>query len=198
MSIATRKELTRQPRRRFTADEVSAMVEAGILGDDENVELIEGELLEMSPSSAHHIKVVALLSRLLITQTDRWVLIQSPVQLDRESEPEPDVTILREGVALDNDIKPQGSDVSLIIEVMKSSGRRDRLAKLPLYARFGVPEVWLCDLDNKLVEVHRQPAGDRYQASTSHSDPEAELSPTELPTLKLKVMALLGDASVLK
>ena len=156
---------TAPSRRRFDVDDYHAMVRAGILMEGDRVELIEGEIVEMHTIGSRHVACVNRLTRLLVTAlADRGLVsIQNPVRLDRYSEPEPDVVVLW----------PRGDDYAtglpdppatlLIIEVADTSLAYDRTVKLPLYAKAGVPEVWIVDLEARAVEAHGQPCEDGYR-----------------------------------
>ncbi|MDR7554009.1 MAG: Uma2 family endonuclease [Armatimonadota bacterium] len=177
-------------RRRFTVDEYERMALAGILSEDDRVELIEGEIVEMTPIGSRHADVVTRLTMLLARAVgDRaLVSVQNPVRLDRYSEPQPDLTVLRPGSYAAR--HPEPSDVLLLIEVADATGRYDRGVKLPLYARAGVPEVWIVDLQAHAVEQYRAPAPDGYREVTRHR-PGDRLAPEALPDLVVSVEAVL-------
>lgn len=162
METQTRGE-RRISRRRFTVHEYHRMAEAGILHEDDRVELIEGELADMTPIGARHANCVRELNRLLSEQAgnDLRVDIQNPIRLDERNEPQPDVAVLR---ARDyRDSLPVPEDVLLLIEVADTSLAYDRELKLPIYARSGIAEVWLVDLNAGVVERHTEPAWDGYR-----------------------------------
>ncbi len=150
-------------RRRFTVHEYHRMAEAGILHEDDRVELIEGEVSEMSPIGARHASVVRNLNRLLGRQVSGEFLVdvQNPVRLDEGNEPEPDLAVIRM-----RDYRgslPGPEDVLLLIEVSDTTLSYDRNVKLPLYARSGIPEVWVVDLTDEIVERHTGPSGEIYR-----------------------------------
>jgi Uma2 family endonuclease len=180
--------------RRFTSDEVQAMLEAGILHEDDPLELIDGQLVVMSPINDPHVACInrlnTLFSRRLVTQDigDVVVSVQNPVRIDEHNEPEPDVTL---STALDG--APHPEDVLLLVEVADTTLAYDRDVKRPLYARAGIPEVWILDLEARHMEVHREPDGDVYR--TRHL---AGLDDTVTPERPASVGAvavrdLLGD-----
>lgn len=181
------------PHRRFTVDEYYRMAEVGILGPDDRVELLDGEIVEMSPIGSRHAATVTRLQRLFERgAADRSIVrVQQPVRLDRYSEPEPDVAV----VAVREDFyaagHPTPRDVLLIVEVADTSLRYDRHRKLPSYARAGIPEVWLVDLTVDRVETHRAPRGDGY-AGHHILGADATLSPRLLPNIAIRVADLLG------
>jgi Uma2 family endonuclease len=148
--------------RKFTADEYERMVDLGIFGEDERLELIEGEIVEMAPVGHRHAACVAQLNkRLVISVGDRaLVWVQGPARLGVDSVPEPDLALLRPHSYRSGSPRPE--DVLLVIEVAESSLRYDRTTKLRLYARAGVPEYWVVSVDGEWIEVHRSPEGDGY------------------------------------
>ena len=152
------------PRHRFDVTAYHRMGAAGVLGSAPRVELIEGEILEMSPSDARHINTVIRLTMLLAGAAGKRarVSIHNPVRLDDRSEPEPDIALLRPVSAQAKDETPAPPDILLLVEIADSSLRYDKQIKLPLYARHGIPEVWLVDLDQRIVEVPRAPSRGRY------------------------------------
>ena len=150
-------------RRRFTVHEYHRMAEAGILHEDDRVELIEGEVSEMSPIGARHASVVRNLNRLLGRQVSEEFLVdvQNPVRLDEGNEPEPDLAVIR--MRDYRDSLPGPEDVLLLIEVSDTTLSYDRNVKLPLYARSGIPEVWVVDLTDEIVERHTGPSGEIHR-----------------------------------
>jgi Uma2 family endonuclease len=151
-------------RRRFTREEYHRMAEAGILHEDDRVELIEGEIVQMTPIGRRHAACVAELNRLLVPAVGQRALLwpQNPIILPNETEPQPDIVLLRPRADryLHDDARPE--DVLLLVEVADTSQRYDRLVKLPLYARAGVPEVWIVDLPGEIIEVYRGPTPSGY------------------------------------
>ena len=151
------------PRYRFTVAEYEAMGRAGILGEDARVELVRGEVIQMSPVAPRHADSVAMLNRRLTRQVpdDVLVLVQSPIRLPDNSEPEPDLALVR--FARYTKALPTAADVLVVIEVADSSRDYDRAVKLPLYAAAGIPEAWFADLVADRVERHTEPGPDGYQ-----------------------------------
>ena len=144
-------------RRRFTADEYHRMGEAGVFAPGDRVELIEGDVIAMTPIGQRHVVCVAeLLRRLVLALGDRAVVWpQSPIRLSSHTEPQPDVALL--GPRSDRYLSApaRGDDVLLAVEVADTSYRYDRGVKLGLYARAGVREVWIVDLAGDAVEVQK-------------------------------------------
>ena len=155
-------------RRTFTVDEYHQMAESGILTEDDRVELINGEIISMSPINSPHAghvkRINALFTRLLGTQV--IVSIQDPLAINDFSEPEPDVMLLKPQDSFYTDAHPQPSDVYLLVEVADSSIHIDREIKLPLYAQAQVTEVWIVNLTERQIEVYRSPSAGSYQEKT--------------------------------
>jgi Uma2 family endonuclease len=154
------------PRYRFTVDEYHKMGDAGIFTEDDRVELIDGEIIEMSPINYPHIISVDLLNKLLVIGVgdDALVRVQSPIRLDDATEPQPDLALIRPYEYLAT-LEPEGpEDVLLVVEVAESTIRADRNYKVPRYARAGIPEVWLVNIPKKVVEVYTDPAEGKYQS----------------------------------
>jgi Uma2 family endonuclease len=152
-------------RKLFTVGEYHQMAAAGILTEDAHVELIEGEIVEMSPIGVRHAACVNRLTALFSFKFRRRAIVsvQNPIELDEHNEPEPDIAILRYREDYYAAMAPTGEDVLLLIEVSDSTLGYDRTRKLPLYAEAGIPEVWIVNLIDQLVEVYRQPAKNGYQ-----------------------------------
>lgn len=180
-------------RRPLTVADYHRMGEAGILTEDDRVELIEGELIAMSPVGSDHSGTVNTLTRMLVRAVgDRGVVaVQNPVQLDDRSEPQPDFAILKPRPDDYRQATPRPGDVLLIIEVANSSLAYDRAVKRALYARHGIPEFWIVNLAAAEVEVCRVPGGDQY-TELSHVGRGGVLQPALLPGVAIPVSGLLG------
>lgn len=150
-------------RRRFTADEYHQMAEAGILLEDDRVELIEGEILEMSPIGRRHASVLIRLNELFVHLLGAVALVsvQNPIRLSDDTEPQPDLTLLRRRTDFYDSGLPGPEDILLVVEVADTSVAYDRGVKVPLYGRNGIAESWLIDLNGETVTVYRDagPAG---------------------------------------
>lgn len=172
-------------KHRITVDAYHRMGEAGILAPEARVELIEGEIIDMAPIGSRHAAVVDRLNRIIVATVGEKAIVrvQGPVRLGELSEPEPDIALLKPRADYYRDALPGAADVLLLIEVAESTQRYDRRIKVPLYARHGVPEVWVIDLENALVHFHRGPGGGAY----------ADISATERPALT-PIAALPGVA----
>lgn len=150
--------------RRFTVSEYHRMAETGILGEDDPVELINGQIYVMSPIGSQHAACVRRLTRqfILAVRDQAEVSVQNPVLLTPDSEPEPDVAILAPREDAYAARHPRPNEVMLVVEVSGSTLEFDRDKKLPLYAQAGIPEMWIVALDEDRIHVYRQPDGPRY------------------------------------
>ncbi|HID54370.1 MAG TPA: Uma2 family endonuclease [Anaerolineae bacterium] len=151
-------------RRLFTTEEYHQMAETGILAEDDRTELIRGEVVAMSPIGVRHAACVKRITELLTFhfRNKAIVSIQDPLRLDEMTEVQPDAALLRYRDDYYVQATPTGEDVLLLIEVSDSTLAYDRVIKLPLYARAQIPEVWLVNLVDNLLEVYRAPQGDEY------------------------------------
>lgn len=152
-------------RRRFTVDEYYRMAEAGILSRDDRVELIDGEVVRMTPIGPRHASCVMRLTTLLPQLAADYAIIsvQNPVRLGTYDEPQPDVVVLAKRQDFYRHAHPGPSDTLLVIEVADTSIEYDRTRKLERYALSGVPEVWIVNLGENLVEVYRRLAENEYR-----------------------------------
>src|SRR5260370_28699105 len=161
---ATRRAIQVTPRR-FTAAEYRQMIEAGVFGRDERLELIDGEIVQMSPIGDRHAacvrRLIALLSQLFAAQA--IVDAQNPIMVDAAYVPQPDLALLRPRADYYATPTPTAADCLLVIEVADTSAEFDRLIKVPRYARGGVAELWLVALERDVVVAYRDPTGDAYQ-----------------------------------
>lgn len=177
----------------FTVGDYHRMAEAGVLRQDARVELLDGQVVELSPIGSPHAGCVNRLNQMLARAlAGRATLgIQNPVVLDNFSEPQPDVTALKYRADGYAERHPSPADVLLLIEVMVTSAEHDRDVKIPLYARAGIPEVWLVDLEADTVEVYREPGEDGYALVRTATRADA-LVPLHLTTVTLSGADILG------
>jgi Uma2 family endonuclease len=176
-------------RHRFSVDAYHHMAEAGILSPADRTELIDGEIIQMPPVGSPHMGAVIALTQLLarIVPASVRVSVQNPLRLDDLHEPEPDLVLLRDRFdGYRRPPLPSAADVLLLIKVSDTSLRYDREVKLPLYARHGVPEVWIVDLAAGVVEVYRKHAGTTYTEVATRGRGEA-LEPLLQPGLSIRV-----------
>ena len=180
-------------RRRFTVHEYHRMGQVGILGEDDRLELLEGEIVEMAPIGSRHQATVNRLTELFSARVGDGALVsvQGPVRLAEDSEPQPDLMLLRRRADFYASAHPGPGDVFLLVEVSDTSTEYDREVKVPLYARYGIAEVWLVGLETETVEVYRGPAAQGYQ-NVFQSVRGQSLSPEFFPGLELGVGDILG------
>jgi len=178
-------------RHRLTVAEYHRMAETGILAQDTRVELIEGEVIDMPPIGSPHAGTVDYIADVLRLACGGRAIVrtQNPVFLDLHSEPQPDIALLRLRPDFYRSSHPTPADVFLIIEVSDSSLAYDTQIKLPLYARHGVPEVWLADLPNRRFIVHRTPTPTGFQEVQTLADLSA-VTPLLLPGVSIDLSDL--------
>lgn len=168
------------------------MAQAGILAEDDRLELIDGDLIDMTPIGSRHAGAVKRLASLLggAVRGTAIVSVQDPIQLDRYSQPQPDLALLRPRADFYAQSHPQPADVLLVVEVAEASLDYDRDVKVPLYARHGVPEVWLLDVAGRCMTVYRAPGPDGYgqQRRITRAEP---ISPALLPAAVVDLTDLL-------
>jgi len=181
-------------RHRISVDAFHRMAEAGILAADERVELIDGELFDMSPIGALHAAIVDSLVRHFARRVHESLFIrcQNPLRLDSISEPEPDIAFVRPRRDAYTTGHPRPADVLLVIEVADTSLGYDLGTKVPLYGRHGVPEVWVIDTATRRTHRFRQPVGDRGASKASGSGYLIE--EIVLPNEPLTTECLVNDA----
>lgn len=182
-----------QPRRlRFSVDEYYKMIELGMLKDYEKAEIIDGELIQKMTIGDKHAAVVNKLTRLFIKNVsdDVLVSIQNPLRLSDFNEPEPDL-VLADLTKYDGSRHPRPEEVILLIEVSDSTLKYDRDSKVPLYAEAGIPEVWIINLPNNIIEIHQKPSNGLYQLVKIFK-PDEVVKSEKLPNLSFPVKDILG------
>ena len=180
-------------RRRFTVDEYHRMLETAILREGERIELIRGELIQKMTIGPGHVGCVSFLNERLVGRlADRTLLsVGGPIVILPDSEPEPDITLLKRRPDFYRRAHPRPEDVLLVVEVADSSCRYDRNVKRPLYAEAGIAEYWIVDLVGELVEIHRQPEGGAYR-HVERIGRGSSVSPQAFPDVVLTVDEILG------
>ena len=179
--------------RRFTADEYQRMGETGILSPGDRVELIDGDVLAMTPIVPRHAASVDRANRAFVRSLsgdEAIVRVQSPIRLSLYTEPEPDISLLRPRADFYASAHPGPADVLLVVEVADSSIDFDRDVKAYVYAQSGVPEYWLVDLTEDRVVRHTSPSGGAYQL-VEPLPPDARVAPGGLPQCLLRAGDLL-------
>ena len=182
-------------RRRFTVEEYHRMGQAGVFTEDDRVELIEGEIVDMTPIGSRHAASVGRLTHVFasIVGERAIVWVQNPVRLGPDSEPQPDLALLRPRADFYAQAHPGPEDVLLVVEVVDTSAEYDRTVKLPLYARSGIRAAWLVDLATGSVEISSAPTPGGYQRVRSVQRGE-RLTLEAFPGLELAADDLLGVA----
>jgi Uma2 family endonuclease len=180
-------------KRRFTVGEYHQMAQAGILTEDDRVELIDGEIVEMTPIGGPHAGCVNRLTRLFSQGLGdaAVVSVQNPVHLDEHTEPQPDVALLHPRPDFYASAHPTPEDILLLVEVAETSAELDRRVKVPLYARSGIPELWLVDLTQETIAVYRDPTPDGYRTSWTVRRGD-RLAPLAFPDREFAVADILG------
>jgi Uma2 family endonuclease len=176
--------------RRFTIDDLEAMVRGGIIGAGERVELIDGQIVEMSATGTRHTWAVSRAERLFHRRDDVVVTGQSTFRIGEYVGPEPDVVVLRAETPQNR--LPSPENTLLVVEVADSSLAHDRYTKAPLYGRAGVPEYWIVDLNGEQIEVYREPSAVGYRNIRVFLRGES-LSPSFAPDLVIQVDDILGS-----
>ncbi len=166
------------------------MIDAGVFVPDDRVELIQGEILVISPEKSRHAAAIDLVAEALrkaFGTTGHTVRIQHPIALEPDSEPEPDLAVV--GGSPRDYVDAHPTTALLVVEVADTSLSFDRTTKRALYARAGI-EYWIVNLVDSCVEAHRRPSDGAYRSVTSHVAPE-KLTPTTLPDAMIPVADLL-------
>jgi Uma2 family endonuclease len=176
---------------RLTVDEYDRMGKAGILHEDSRVELIEGEMIEMPPIGSPHAGNIRRLTYLFSRSIGRVAMlsVQNPIILGEHSEPQPDIALLRPRDDFYTTSHPHPEDVLLIVEVSESTLRYDHGIKIPLYARHGISEVWLVDVEHRQLSLFRKPAKGHYQDVISPA-PLGATTPDRLPKVAVDLSGL--------
>jgi Uma2 family endonuclease len=169
MNIAVTKAADSLRRRAFSVDDISRMMEAGILGEDENFELIEGDLVMMAAKHVGHDKIKFVLNRAFnrVAPDELFVAIEPSLQLAKDVLVEPDIALIRQSVydaQLKTFARPMSEDVRLVIEIAGSSLSYDRGIKARIYARHRIPEFWVIDAAERKTFVYTGPSGDTWSS----------------------------------
>jgi Uma2 family endonuclease len=177
-------------RRLWSVADFHRMGETGFLDPEARLELIEGELFEMAPIGSFHAGIVRILAEKLRLGAGNAALVdsQNPIVLDDHSEPQPDLILLRPRADYYLNEHPRAQDVLLLIEVSDSTAEFDRKIKVPLYARHGIPEVWLVmGPRRRHVEIYRDPQPERGAYRTRVQAREGVLTPILLPGVEIRL-----------
>ncbi|MEM9187345.1 MAG: Uma2 family endonuclease [Planctomycetota bacterium] len=181
------------PTARFDASQYLRMVDAGILGPHDKVELIAGVVVLMSPAVPnHHWSLVRLNELFVPAMRDFHCLVQGTVVLGEGEVFDPDFALLKRKPGGYRQAHPRGGDVELVVEVSASSLPRDRQVKLPVYAASGIPEFWIVDLEGESIQVYREPRGNEYRSVASLQGADT-VSPLACDDATVTVSDLFAD-----
>lgn len=176
----------------YTVAEYHRMGESGIFLPDARVELIDGEIIDMTPIGSRHAGIVKRLIRVFSRAVGDGAIVaaQDPISLGDFSEPQPDLALLRFREDFYARSHPRPEEILLVVEVSDATLQYDREVKLPLYARAGIPEAWLVDVDAGALEIHRRPSGGRYVEQERFGNPE-KVEVSSLPGIGFDLSGLL-------
>lgn len=152
-------------RRTFSVEEFQRMAEAGVFAEGDRLELLDGEIVWMTPIGSRHAGCVRRLSEWFTRRlhADAIVSVQNPLVLSEQTEFYPDIALLKRRPDFYSESHPQAGDVLLVVEVADTTRDYDRRVKVPRYGRAGVPEVWVVDLLDRAIDVYREAVGDEYR-----------------------------------
>lgn len=179
-------------RHRITVDQYYRMGELGWFADDARLELVDGEIIDMPPIGSRHASVLEHMSSLLTAVIGARALVrpQLPIRLGDHSEPQPDIALVHPRGDRYRNAHPQAGDTLLLVEISDSTLAYDRKVKVPLYARHGIPETWVVDLQHGQVHRYAKPTGGTYTVTSSTTgfarmridalDAEVDLSPLDV------------------
>jgi len=177
---------------RISVQEYYHMAETGLLSPEARVELLDGQIIEKSPISPFHGGVSKFLIQFFSALVqDRWIIsVQNPVRLGEYSEPEPDLMLLKPSSNFYRYRHPRPEDVFLLVEISDTSLEKDQEKKVPAYARAGIAEVWIVNLNEQTIEVYRRPhlAGYGSKVILNAGD---KANPQFFPDVSLDVAGLL-------
>jgi Uma2 family endonuclease len=154
-------------------DQYYRMAEVGVLAPDERVELIDGVIIDLAPIGSRRAGALRRLNQLFTVTLGARAIVSGhlPVRLGPSSEPQPDLAVLKPRDDFYDQAHPQAGDVLLLVEVSVTSVRYDLQVKVPLYARHRIPEVWVFDLTQQLLHIHRRPEGGVYADISALAEP---------------------------
>lgn len=172
------------PQRRWTVDEYHQMIAAGILTSRDRVELLDGQIIEMVPQEPPHTSTTSSFGNgfVLLFAGKAWVRQQLPITIAPDSEPEPDIAIVKIDPRRYRDRHPVPEEVYLLTEVADSSLAYDRDLKVKIYARANIPEYWIIDVNQQQLLIFREPVGETYQVEQVVGIGDA-ISPVAFPEI---------------
>lgn len=180
-------------QRRWSVEDYHRMIATGILGKSDRVELIDGYILEMVPQEPPHASTTSSFGNefVLIFAGKAWVRQQLPLVINPNSEPEPDIAVVRIDQNRYRDRHPTPQDVYLLIEVANSTLKFDRQQKAQLYAQVNIPEYWIVDVKKRELWIMRNPQGSEYQSQTVLGIQDS-VSPLAFPDIMIQLSEFLG------
>ena len=180
-------------RVRISTDRYQKMVVSGVLTKYDRIELIEGEMFDMAPIGTKHSAITSRLNELLVLAVSRiaTIVVGGPVNLGEFSEPQPDLMLLKRRADFYSDKHPEAADVLLLIEVSDSSLAFDQGVKLHLYARYGVAEYWVIDVEGRRIVTYREPSVQGYARTLECAGGDL-VAPLAFPAVKIVVGDLFG------
>lgn len=180
-------------RTRITTNRYQMMVATGVLTQYDRVELIEGDMLNMAPIGSQHSAITSRLNELFILAAARsaTVVVGGPINLGEFSEPQPDLMLLKRRADFYRVRIPEAADVLLLIEVSDSSLSFDQSVKLNLYARYGVPEYWVVDVEGRRIHTYREPAAKGYGCTLEFTVADS-VAPQAFPDVRIVIAELFG------
>jgi len=186
-------------RKLFTVDEYHRMGEAGVFAPEERVELIDGEVIQMSPVGHRHIVCVNRATKLFIVAFGDNAVVspQNPVRLSNWTEPQPDLAVFKPRADFYAAARPTLDDILLVVEISDTTFRVDRNIKVPHFAASGIPEVWIEDLKKNVLLIFRDPLRGHYETTLTLRAGDF-VSPLAFPDIRFAVHELLGDPEVFR
>ncbi len=186
------------PLRLLSIQEYNLMAEVGILTDEEKVELINGQIITMSPQKSFHAAAITRTNRLFTKQLNQILIrLQLPIIINDFSQPEPDIAIVKYDALDYDDRHPSATEVYLIIEIADTTLKTDLEVKRQLYASGNIPDYWVLDLKQRQLYVYRQSNGQDYQKIMILTD-EDSIAPLHFPEIQIKVSEMLRPMEVEK
>jgi len=178
---------------RISVARYQKMVATGVLTKMDRIELIDGEMIDMAPIGTKHVAIATRLNKLFVLGSGDTAIVSpgGPVKLGDFSEPQPDLLVLRPRSDDYAEQIPDPADVLLLIEVSDTTLAYDQGKKLALYARYGISEYWIVDVEARCVHVHLEPSGNTYAQIRTVMIPDA-LSAQALPTIEVGLTALFA------
>jgi Uma2 family endonuclease len=197
MSAVLKKENSpvMAPHWKLSISEYHRMIAAGILQEDDRIELIEGELINMAPIGFQHSGLTNSLIEILGYPTRGLAIasVQNPIGIGSMSEPQPDFALLKPHPDRYISRLPRAEDTLLIVEIADASLRYDREVKGPLYARAGIPEYWIVNIPERTIEVHQLPDRQSGRYTDIHIASAGSVAPSAFPDVVINLSELLGQ-----